>query len=162
MIDIKIDRIDKQIVDLLVRDGRMSCADLAREIGGVTERTVRYRLQRLLDERIISVCAVVDPASLGFPVIADVFIEVEPGQVREVANRLAQYEMVTYVACSTGARDISIQLAARDNQSLYTFVTEVVGRIPGVRRTTTSIVPLVIKDDARWQIPDSLVKDSAS
>ena len=156
----KLDRIDKHIVDLLTVDGRMSCADIAREIGGITERTVRYRLERLIAEKVIAVSAIVDPKSIGFPVVADVFIEVEPGQVLEVAYKLAAYEMITYVACATGERDISVQIAARDNQELYRFVTEVIGRIAGVRRTTTSIVPMIIKDDAHWQIPETLFKDS--
>jgi Lrp/AsnC family transcriptional regulator, regulator for asnA, asnC and gidA len=155
----KLDHIDKQIVDLLTVDGRMSCADIAREIGGITERTVRYRLERLIAEKVIIISAIVDPKALGYPVVADVFIEVEPGQVQELAYKLADYEIVTYVACATGERDISIQIVARDNQELYRFVTEVVGRIPGVRRTTTSIVPLVIKDDARWRIPEAVFKN---
>jgi Lrp/AsnC family transcriptional regulator for asnA, asnC and gidA len=137
----------------------MSCADIARAIGGITERTVRYRLERLIAEKVIAVSAIVDPKSIGFPVVADVFIEVEPGQVLEVAYKLAAYEMITYVACATGERDISVQIAARDNQELYRFVTEVIGRIAGVRRTTTSIVPMIIKDDAHWQIPETLFKD---
>ena len=157
----KLDQIDKQIVDLLTVDGRMSCADIAREIGGITERTVRYRLERLIAEKVIIISAIVDPKALGYPVVADVFIEVEPGQVQELAYKLAGYDIVTYVACATGERDISIQIVARDNQELYKFVTEVVGRIAGVRRTTTSIVPLVIKDDARWRIPDAVFKNSS-
>jgi Lrp/AsnC family transcriptional regulator, regulator for asnA, asnC and gidA len=155
----KLDRIDKQIVDLLTEDGRMSCADIAREVGGITERTVRYRLDRLIAEKVITVSAIVDPKALGYPVVADVFIEVEPGQVQDLAYKLAGYEIVTYVACATGERDISVQIVAKDNQELYRFVTEVIGRIPGVRRTTTSIVPLVIKDDAHWRIPETLFKD---
>jgi Lrp/AsnC family transcriptional regulator, regulator for asnA, asnC and gidA len=155
----KLDHIDKQIVDLLTVDGRMSCADIAREIGGITERTVRYRLERLIAEKVITISAIVDPKALGYPVVADVFIEVEPGQVQELAYKLADFEIVTYVACATGERDISIQIVARDNQELYRFVTEVVGRISGVRRTTTSIVPLVIKDDARWRIPEGIFKN---
>ncbi len=157
---VKLDRIDKQIVDLLTQDGRMSCADIAREIGGITERTVRYRLERLIEEKVIMISAIVDPKVLGFPVVADVFIEVEPGQVEDLAVRLAEYETVTYVACATGERDISIQLVSRDNQELFRFVADVIGRIPGVRRTTTSIVPLVIKDDAHWRIPEGLFKDT--
>lgn len=157
---LKIDWIDKRIVDILTSDGRMSCADIAREIGNITERAVRYRLQRLIDEQVISITAIVDPKTIGYPVGADVFIEVEPGQVMDVAHKLAAYETVTYVACSTGERDISVQIVARDNQELYTFVAEVLGRIPGVRRTTTSIVPLILKDDARWKIPEALFKES--
>lgn len=156
----KLDRIDKQIVDLLTVDGRMSCADIARDIGGITERTVRYRLERLMSEKIISISAIVDPRALGLPVKADVFIEVEPGLIKELAYKLAAYENVTYVACATGERDISVQIVACDNQELYRFVTEVIGRISGVRRTSTSILPLVIKDDAHWQIPEFIYKDN--
>ncbi len=29
----------------------------------------------------------------------------------------------------------------------------VIGKIPGVRKTTTSIVPLVLKDVYQWRIP---------
>lgn len=156
---VKLDQIDKQIVDLLSRDGRMSCADIARDIGGITERTVRYRLERLLEERVISISAIINPRALGFPVIADVFIEVEPGQVEDLAKKLAEFETVTYVACATGERDISIQMVARDNQELFRFVADVIGRIQGVRRTTTSIVPLVVKDEAHWHIPDTVFKE---
>jgi Lrp/AsnC family transcriptional regulator, regulator for asnA, asnC and gidA len=151
----KIDITDKRIIDLLTVDGRMSCADIANALGDISERSVRYRLQRLIEQKYIAVTAVVDPKQIGFPVIADVFIEVEPGQILDLANKIAAFENVTYVACSTGERDISIQIAARDNQELYTFVTEVLGHIPGIRRTTTSIVPLIVKDDAHWRIPDS-------
>jgi Lrp/AsnC family transcriptional regulator for asnA, asnC and gidA len=151
----KIDITDKRIIDLLTTDGRMSCADIANTLGDISERSVRYRLQRLIDQKVITVTAVVDPKSIGFPVVADVFIEVEPGQILDLAYRLAAFENVTYVACSTGDRDISIQIAARDNQELYTFVTEILGHIPGIRRTTTSIVPMIIKDDSRWRVPES-------
>jgi Lrp/AsnC family transcriptional regulator for asnA, asnC and gidA len=151
----KIDLTDKRIIDLLTEDGRMSSADIASRLGDISERSVRYRLQRLIEQKVIAVTAVVDPKQIGFPVIADVFIEVEPGQILELAQKIAAYENVTYVACSTGQRDISIQIAARDNQELYSFVAEVLGHIPGIRRTTTSIVPLIVKDDARWRIPDA-------
>jgi len=153
---IKLDRIDKQIVDLLTEDGRMSCAVIARRIGKISERAVRYRLERMIEQKVFTVSAIVDPAAIGYPVVADVFVEVEPGLVDEVASKLAAFEYVSYVACSTGERDISIQVLARDNRELYDFVSNILGRIPGVRRTTTSIVPFVVKDDARWRIPDAL------
>jgi Lrp/AsnC family transcriptional regulator for asnA, asnC and gidA len=155
---IKLDMLDKQIIDLLTEDGRMSCTDIAERIGDVTERVVRYRLSRLFEKEVIAVSAIVDPSKIGFPVVADVFVEVEPGQVIELAQKLAEFENVTYVACATGTRDISVQIVAHDNRDLYDFVTETLGRLPGVRRTTTSIVPRIIKDDARWRIPESVIK----
>jgi Lrp/AsnC family transcriptional regulator for asnA, asnC and gidA len=148
----EIDNLDREIVNLLMDDGRLPCAKIARSLG-VSERVVRYRIGRMLRNRIIRVCAIANPKVLGFPVTADVFLEVEPGRIPEVARHMAQYECVTYVACSTGDRDISIQVVARDNAELYHFVAEVVGKVPGVRRTTTILVPVILKDVYDWRIP---------
>jgi Lrp/AsnC family transcriptional regulator for asnA, asnC and gidA len=155
---IKLDQLDKQIVDILTDDGRMSSSDIAKKIGGVTERMVRYRLKRMIQKGVIVVSAIVDSRAIGYPVTADVFIEAEPGQVFDLAKKIAEYENVTYVACSTGERDISVQIVAHDNRELYNFVAETIGCLPGVRRTTTSIVPVIIKDDARWRLPASVIK----
>ncbi len=149
----EIDTIDRAIVDLLMEDGRMSCAEIARRIEGLSERAVRYRIDRLIQQGLIRISAIVNPQAVGFPVVADVFLEVEPGQIMAVARKMAEYECVSYVACSTGDRDVSIQVVARDNAELYRFVTEVVGQVPGVRKTTTLLVPQVLKDVYEWRIP---------
>jgi len=127
----KIDNIDIQIVNILMNDGRMPCADIARQIGNITERSVRYRLNRLIENGIIKISPIANPLTLGYSVIADVFIEVEPGQILNVARRLVNFECVSYVAFSTGERDVSLQVVARDNAEVYMFVTDVIGRIPG-------------------------------
>lgn len=151
----KVDLVDRAIVDLLIQDGRMSCAEIARRIGNITERSVRYRLDRLIEESIIRVSAIANPKAVGLPVTADVFIEVEPGRVTEVARTVAAFDCVSYVACSTGERDLSIQIVAADNKELYDFVTEVVAKVPGVRKTMTVLLPMILKDVYQWSIPPS-------
>ncbi len=158
----KIDKIDFQIVELLMEDGRMPAAEIARRIGGISQRVVRYRIDRLVREGVITISAVPHPHALGFNVIADVFLEVEPGMIHEVADTLAQKECVSYVACSIGERDVSIQVVARDNAEMYAFVTQVVGKLPGVRKTTTYIVPVTLKDVYQWHLPDGLCMDDAN
>jgi len=156
---LKIDITDKKISDLLIEDGRMSCSEIAKRIGGISERAVRYRIERLITNKIISVHGNVNSRGLGLEVFADVFIEVEPSLVQEIARKLAVYESVSYVACSTGEREISIQVFAKNNNELYNFVTEIVGQIPGIRKTHTSFVPLIIKDDHLWHIPSYCIQD---
>ena len=160
----KLDQLDKKIIDLLSDDGRMSCADIARAIGStsersVSERSVRYRLEKLMAENIIRVAATPVPQSLGYSIVADVFIMVESGQVLEVARKIAAYENVSYVAGSTGEFDLRVQVIAQSNRELYDMVTETIGRIPGVRKTTTSMVPFVVKDVDQWRIPSLIFKD---
>jgi Lrp/AsnC family transcriptional regulator for asnA, asnC and gidA len=154
----RIDEIDEQIIDLLLVDGRMSCSEISAAIGHITERSVRYRLTRLLDNQIIQISAIISPSAIGFNVIADVFIQVDPGHVREIAQLLVEREEVSYVACSTGEVDISIQIVANSNESVFDFVTNVIGKIPGVRKTTTSVVPIILKDVYRWRVPNAVIK----
>ncbi len=151
----KFDKTDRLIINMLVEDGRASSAEIARQLGDVTERTVRYRIDRLLREGFIQICAVPNPKLLGFNVTADVFIEVESDQIFEVARSLAEHECISYVACSIGEMDVSVQIVAGSTDEVYSFVTEVIRKIPGVRKTTTSIVPMVLKDIHHWRVPES-------
>ena len=155
----EIDKINYDIVALLMEDGRMPASEIARRIGDVTERTVRYRIERMTEEGLMKVGAVVNPRALGFDAIADVFIEVESDLIAKVAEEVSQYENISYVACSIGETDVSVQVVARDTAEVYRFVTEVIRKIPGVRKTVTSIVPSVVKDIYQWRIPASLLPD---
>ena len=149
----EIDIIDVKIVDLLMENGRMNAAEIARQVGDITERAVRYRIKRMEREGVIRICAIPNPKSIGFSVIADVFIEVESSQILEVAQKLVDMECISYVACSIGEKDISAQIIAHNSDEVYAIVTELIGKVKGVRKTTTSIVPLVLKDVYEWRIP---------
>lgn len=148
----KIDTIDRKIINLLLDDGRMAASEIARQIG-ITERSVRYRIERLISHEVIKISAVINPHALGYSIIADVFIEVEPALIADVAKKLAEHENVTYVACSIGERDVSAQVVARDAGEVYALATGYIGKLPGVRKTTTSIVPLKLKDVYQWRVP---------
>jgi DNA-binding Lrp family transcriptional regulator len=151
-----IDKIDAQIINLLVDDGRISCAEIARRISNISERSVRYRMERMHEEGLIQITAVVNTKLLGYSVVADVWLEVESDAILDVARKMTNYDCISYVACGIGEPDISVQVLARDNAEVYRFVTEVIGKTPGVRKTTTSIVPLVLKDTHQWHIPISV------
>jgi DNA-binding Lrp family transcriptional regulator len=74
---------------------------------------------------------------------------------------MAEFDNVSYVACGIGESDVSIQIVAKDTSEIYQFVTEVIRKVPGVRKTTTSIVPLIIKDVYQWRIPESIMRELA-
>jgi Lrp/AsnC family transcriptional regulator for asnA, asnC and gidA len=153
------DQINQQIVELLMEDGRMAAAEIARHIGaGISERVVRYRIERMINDKMIQIRPIVNPQAFGLTTRADVVLEVESEAIMDVARKAMAYDCVSYVACSIGEMDVSIQVVAKDTTEIYQFVTEVIGKIPGVRRTTTSIVPIVLKDVYQWRMP----KDSPS
>lgn len=155
----EFDKTDIKIVNLLLEDGRMSASEMSRRMGDISERAIRYRIDRMIDEGVIQISAVVSPEALGLNIKADVWLEVEADKVLEVAKKMAAFENVTYVACSIGQNDISIQVVAKDTSEVYYFVTEVIRKVPGVRKTTTSIVPVVLKDVYQWRVPERIANE---
>ena len=109
----------------------------------------------LTQEGIIRVSAIVNPTAVGFNVMADIFVEIESGYVRGVARAMAAHEWVSYAAVSTGDKDLSIQVCAPSTEDLYRFVAEIVADMPGVRKTSTILLPETLKDVYDWHIPDS-------
>ena len=152
----KPDRTDWKIIKLLNENGRMPSAEIARRLGNVSARTVTNRIEALIREGIINIRAIVNPEMVGYGILADVFIETEPGQLREVAERVAEFPQVSYVACATGDTDVIISVRARNIEELYNFVIEVLGKIPGIRQTQTFLLPLKIKNVTTWIPPNVL------
>ena len=153
------DKTDVKIVNILLEDGRMPASEIARRIGDISERAVRYRIERMVDTNIIQISAVAKPQAFGLTTIADVWMEVESDRILDVAKKMAQFDNVSYVACGIGESDVSIQVVARDTAEIYQFITEVVRKVPGVRKTTTSIVPLIIKDVYQWRVPERVIAE---
>ncbi|MHB8776530.1 MAG: Lrp/AsnC family transcriptional regulator [Anaerolineales bacterium] len=154
----EFDKTDIKIVNLLLEDGRMSASEISRRIGDISERAVRYRIDRMIEEGVIQISAVISPEALGFTIKADIWLEVKSDLILQVAKKMAAFENVTYVACGIGQNDISIQVVAKDTAEIYHFVTEVVRKVPGVSKTTTSIVPIVLKDVYQWRVPERIAK----
>jgi len=150
------DRIDWKIIALLNEDGRMSVAEIARQLSDVSARTVSNRIKVLTEQCIINIRSIVNPEAVGYGVLADVFIEVEPGHVRGVAEHIADLPQVSYAACATGDTDVIISVRARNINELYDFVIETLGKIPGVQHTQTIPLPYKIKSVVRWMPPDVL------
>ena len=137
----------------------MPASEIARRLGDISERAVRYRIDRMINEGVVRISAVARPQVFGLTTIADVWMEVESDRILEVARKMAEFENVSYVACGIGESDVSIQIVAKDTAEIYQFVTEVVRKVPGVRKTTTSIVPIILKDVYQWRIPERIVRE---
>lgn len=147
-----LDATDVGIVSLLQRDGRLPNIEIARQLG-VAEGTVRKRLERLLDDGVLRVVGVPDPAKAGYPVETLMGIQVELGRATDVARRLAEMPEVRLVAISTGAYDIFVSAVFASGDQVLEFLTEKVAGIAGVRRTETFHVLKVVKRISDWRLP---------
>lgn len=148
--------MDRSILKLLTEDGRMASAEIARRLGYVSARAVRRRIDRLTKSGIVQLGVELLPQGLGYDIIADINVEVEPGVAREVAEALLRIDRVRYVAIVTGESDLTLGVVAVDLQDFQRLVLEEVQSIPGVRRTKAFLITEILRAEREWQLPEEL------
>lgn len=145
-----LDALDRRIIERLARDARSSNRAIARELA-VTEGTIRTRIRRLLDEKIIRITAVSNVNRLREPVVALLWIDVESGaDVRRVAAALAAQAQIGYVATMLGRCDIMAVTLVEDGRQLVRYIHADIDGIPGVRQVRYTLVQEFVKHDYRW------------
>jgi Lrp/AsnC family transcriptional regulator for asnA, asnC and gidA len=147
-----LDSVDREILRTLQRDGRASNVDIARKVG-VSEATIRKRLDRLLSEGVLRVTAVPDPVKVGLSTITFLFFDVELSQMDQVADRLSHLPEVRSVYYTTGESDLIAEAWFPSSGELLHFLTHCVASISGIKRTATSHVLRTIKDGVTWILP---------
>ena len=101
--------LDRRILSLLARDGRMSYTDIGKETG-LSTSAAQQRVRRLEQRGVIKgYRAVLDPAQLGQLVTAFVAIKpFDPSQADDAPDRLQHIEEI--ISCYSVAGDPSYLL----------------------------------------------------
>jgi Lrp/AsnC family transcriptional regulator for asnA, asnC and gidA len=145
----KLDALDKGIVSWLSRDARISNGHIARELD-VTEGTVRARIKRMEQEKLIRITAVTNIDRFRDAALAYIWIEVErSGQTRAVAEALAEVPELGFVGIMLGRSDILAITMVRNAEHLAEFVHKRINSVEGVRRTESTLGVNFIKHDYR-------------
>ncbi|MFF5205558.1 Lrp/AsnC family transcriptional regulator [Streptosporangium sp. NPDC000396] len=107
-----MEEIDRRIVTLLARDGRMSFTDLARETG-LSVSAVHQRVRRLEKRGVVrGYAALVDYDAIGLSLTAFVSIKpIDPAAADDAPDRLAHLGAIE--ACHSVAGDESYILKVR-------------------------------------------------
>ncbi len=146
-----LDDTDRRIIELLQDDGRMPFLTIANELG-LAEGTVRRRIARLLDDKILRIVGVTDPFKIGLSTVAIVGLKVERALLDQTAEALVKMPEVRFVALSTGNFDLVIQVAVSNNDELLDFLIKKLSDIPGILNTGTSLVLKVAKENFAWGV----------
>jgi len=147
MTEITIDDLDKRIIEILQQDGRISFADLSRKLN-TAEATIRFRVKRLEDHRIIThFAAVVDPTKVGLGVSGAILLKIDPAHLEQACKQLTTFGETVYLFQSTGEYDIVSVVFAHD----LTHFNEVIKRtkmIEGVKDARVSMTTRFLKIDS--------------
>lgn len=143
------DTLDYQIIQELRANGRAEAAKIARAVD-VNERTVRKRIDRLINSGAVKVTAVVDQRSFGYVTAVFVMLEVEPGVEEQVVDEFRNMQEVTFLAYGLGSRDLLLQASFKDNDDMREFLRHRLPSMPGVKVTATILVPRVLRNITGW------------
>ncbi|BCI51347.1 AsnC family transcriptional regulator [Mycolicibacterium litorale] len=127
-----LDGLDLQLIDHLQIDGRIPYVELARRLE-VTEKTVRRRVSRLIDQGYVTIAAVTDPSLLGFGSMALALVTVDGSRSPvELADELAQLPETDYVTVTTGPFAVQVELICTDPRELHDVAFGKIRTTPGV------------------------------
>jgi len=107
-----VEEIDRKIVSLLTRNGRMSFTELARQ-AGLSVSAVHQRVRRLEQDGVIKgYAAMVNPEDIGLPMTA--FVSVKPFDAAAPDDLPQRLERLTAIeACHSVAGDENYILKVR-------------------------------------------------
>lgn len=127
-----LDGISRALIEMLQRDGRQSYASMALAVG-ISEASVRQRVQRLLDAQVIQIVAVTDPTQVGFARQAMIGVRVS-GDPSAPAADLEAIPEVEYLASTAGSFDLLAEVVCEDDDHLLDLIGRI-RRLPGVTST---------------------------
>jgi Lrp/AsnC family transcriptional regulator for asnA, asnC and gidA len=150
-----LDEIDLRIIYLLQENGRRPNSEIARQVG-VSEPTVRKRIERLTQDGIIKVEAILNPRRSGYSAQAHVGLRCQPGRIEEVGEQLAQLNEVVYVGYMAGRYDILIEVMLRDENELFHWLARRLADFPGVAASETFYILRTAKINYDWKLPPDM------
>jgi len=126
-----LDHFDLDIISFLQSDGRISFTDIAKALK-VSEGTVRNRVARLIEDRILQIVGMVDPYRLGFDASDLISVSVQPSLLEKVVDTISKFPEVSYPIMVSGEFDLLVEVLCRDREHLASFLNEKMLRVPGV------------------------------
>ncbi|MBQ1722436.1 MAG: Lrp/AsnC family transcriptional regulator, partial [Muribaculaceae bacterium] len=91
----KIDNLDKQILEIIMKNARIASKDVAVKCG-VSRAAIHQRIQRLIDMKVITGSGYhVDPKMLGFTTCTFIGIKLEKGSLYQ--DLITEFEKINEV-----------------------------------------------------------------
>lgn len=126
----ELDQVDRDILELLTRDGRLSIDAISSELG-LAKATVRRRIQIMQRSDRVSIRAVLDPALLGFPHEIYVRARAPLSRLDELADLIAADPRSRWVAETTADGTVRAMLAFRNRGEVPGAVSELAAHFDG-------------------------------
>lgn len=144
----QLDDFDRQLIEVLARDARVSNRKIAADLG-VTEGTVRGRIRRLQQDKLIAFTALTSLGTQGATKLAFIAIQAEVERVKDIADEVATIPAITGVLITMGRSNIIAICLFEELEQLVEVASDRILALPGVHHVETSIAVKTFKYNAR-------------
>ena len=148
----KLDKTDKQIINILQGFGRESASNIAEKLN-VSVPTVTERMKKLQDSKIITgFQAILNPIALGLDISAIItVISGSSKSYKEIISEAEGTPEVVQCYSTTGRGSHKLIVSTRNSTSLEELLRKI-QRWPGVTRTETQIILSSYKEGTKIPI----------
>ena len=141
-----LDELDQKIIQLLVKNARMSYSDIGEKIG-ISRVAVKARIQALVNKGIIEeYTTIINPQKINGAVSCYFEIETKPDSFKEVTDILNKNNIVTQIYRVTGRDKLHVHAVASSNEEMERFLHDVIDTLPGVLSCSCNIILSRVKD----------------
>ena len=141
-----LDELDQKIIQLLVKNARMSYSDIGEKIG-ISRVVVKARIQALENKGIIEeYTTIINPQKINGAVSCYFEIETKPDSFKEVTDILNKNNIVTQIYRVTGRDKLHVHAVASSNEEMERFLHDVIDTLPGVLSCSCNIILSRVKD----------------
>lgn len=129
-----LDDIDYGIIRALQGNARLPFTQIAKDLG-VTEKTIRMRVQQLQDEGALSLVGIVNPVKAGFHVQAMIQVAVDAEKLDDVVATLNETVEIRLIVLTSGEYQLFTQVLVTSYEELSQFLLKKLHKIPGICKT---------------------------
>ena len=141
-----LDELDRQIIELLIKNARMSYSEIGQKIG-ISRVAVKMRVQALEEKGIIEeYTTIINPQKISGAVSCYFEIETKPESLMEVAEILKNNDTITQIYRVTGKSRLHVHAVASSNEEMERLLYETIDTLPGVVECSSNMILSRIKD----------------
>ena len=147
------DPLNRSIINMLQEDGRLPYATIAQALG-VSEGTVRNRVTRMIESKVLRIMAVADPLALGYTGYAMLGVKFTAGTDPDViGGSFRRLPEVTYVLLVAGRHDLLVEVICETQAQLRDFIVKHCYRNPSVASVEAMMSLTTYKNLLKWGQP---------
>jgi len=152
---LNLDNTDKQILEILQTNGRITNSELAKLVNMSPSPTLERVKKLERNGYILKYVALLDPAKVGthfFSYVEVTLVRHGKGAVERFMNSITELEEVLECHHITGGADFLLKIATKDIPAYEDFIIHTLTALPDVQHLKTLVVLSTLKQETKLPI----------